>query len=371
MVTGNYLNTCELLESIADELHDFFIYLGDVVYSESRGSISSDEDEEDMLEEYRQLYKDSRGISALYRLLGMSSIYAIWDDHEFESDWEGSTINPSVYSVGNQSFSEYMPIRQSSLGLEIEDECAGSPQFKVFHWGSDIDLIMLDTRSCRSESTAKICEYHDTPTLPDLVRNTLHSFSQEKPSKECIDAINSTNRTMLGNTQKSLFEEALFNSSAKFRFVISSVPFQQLYYHPYDGWEGYQGERAEILKFIRNNDIENVIFLTTDRHLSLMNEVFIDRFEDSSPIAYEIITGPIAMKTSEKILRSENGAIYEDVEHLFDLLDVDCRHLDKYPYVYVEVNARRKVADIILKDEDGRVIQDQFDPSKSCEKVFK
>ena len=75
-----------------------------------------------------------------------------------------------------------------------------------------------------------------------------------------------------------MLKDALLISNAKFKFVISSVSIQQTFALPYDDWEGYGAERSEILDFIRNNGIKNVIFMTTDLHLNLMNEVFIDRF---------------------------------------------------------------------------------------------
>ena len=77
---------------------------------------------------------------------------------------------------------------------------------------------------------------------------------------------------------------------------LYSVSIQQTFALPYDGWEGYGAERKEILNFIRDNAIKNVIFLTTDLHLNLMNEVFIDRFADPAPIAYEVVTGPIGAR---------------------------------------------------------------------------
>ena len=87
-----------------------------------------------------------------------------------------------------------------------------------------------------------------------------------------------------------MFEEALLNSEAKHKFVITSVPMQQIYVLPYDNWEGYAAERKEILNFIRDNNIQNVTFLTATLHMNLMNQVFIDRFTDPAPIAYEFVT---------------------------------------------------------------------------------
>ena len=131
-----------------------------------------------------------------------------------------------------------------------------------------------------------------SPTLPAFVRNQFPAFFPPQLPPGCINAVNDPTRTMLGNTQKAMFKDALAHSTAKYKFVISSVSMQQAYIFPYDRWEGYSAERNEILNFIRDNHIQNVIFLTTDEHLNMMNDVFLDRFTNPTPIAYEFITGP-------------------------------------------------------------------------------
>ena len=156
------------------------------------------------------------------------------------------------------------------------------------------DVIIIDTRSCRSDNAQNICKGDIAPTLPAFVRNQFPAFFPPQLPPGCINAVNDPTRTMLGNTQKAMFKDALAHSTAKYKFVISSVSMQQAYIFPYDRWEGYSAERNEILNFIRDNHIQNVIFLTTDEHLNMMNDVFIDRFTNPTPIAYEFITGPIA-----------------------------------------------------------------------------
>ena len=111
------------------------------------------------------------------------------------------------------------------------------------------------------------------------------------------------------------------NSKAKFKFVVTSVSIQQTFAFPYDSWEGYGAERSEILNFIRDNEIKNVIFLTTDLHLNLMNDVFIDLFTDPTPISYEVVTGPIGAETDKarilRLLGRLGPSFVELREHLF------------------------------------------------------
>lgn len=118
---------------------DFFIYLGDTIYSDFRGFRELPDAQ--TLDEFRQIYKDARQIPALNNLLKTTPIYPVWDDHEVRNDWTGQIVNPFFYKIGNQSFHEYMPTNQSNIPTH-EGECAGPPQFKVIKWGKNVDLII-------------------------------------------------------------------------------------------------------------------------------------------------------------------------------------------------------------------------------------
>ena len=345
---------------------DFFIYLGDTIYSDFRAGGKLPDAQ--TLDEYRSLYKDARAMDSLHNLLKSTSTYPIWDDHEVRDDWDGETVDPVFHEIGRKAFNEYMPIRESNLKIP-NSECISQPQFRVSHWGKDVDLIFVDTRPCRSASVENICQNDIVPTLPASLRGAF-GFPPQPPTG-CLTAINDPSRTILGSTQKSLFKEALLESTAKFKFVITSVAIQQLYALPYDSWEGYGAERSEILNFIRANKIDNVIFLTTDLHQNRMNEVFIDRFANPSPVAYEVMTGPIGTVTFQNIILRALGpqgvAAYQALENI---LGVDCRHLDVFSYGSVNVNPASGITTISLKDENGNIIRDQLTPSISCSKQF-
>jgi phosphodiesterase/alkaline phosphatase D-like protein len=61
------------LDSVRSEAPDFFIYLGDTIYSDLRAGGKLPDAE--ALDEYRQIHKDSRGVEALHNLLLATSIY--------------------------------------------------------------------------------------------------------------------------------------------------------------------------------------------------------------------------------------------------------------------------------------------------------
>jgi phosphodiesterase/alkaline phosphatase D-like protein len=157
---------------------------------------------------------------------------------------------------------------------------------------------------------------------------------------------------------------------------VSPVSIQQTYIRPYDGWEGYAAERTELLNFIRDENILNVIFLTTDLHENLMNEVFIDKKTNPAPIAYEFITGPIASVTDEKLILGSFPpnigpfAVAAKQDILSRLLETDCLHLNAYSYGSVNVDPSSGTVTVALKDDRGNIIHDQVNPAIQCVKTI-
>ena len=68
------------------------------------------------------------------------------------------------------------------------------------------------------------------------------------------------------------FTKAIQASTATWKVIVNEVPVQQYYALPYDRWEGYAAERERLLRFLQAN-VKNVVFLTTDTHANLVNEV--------------------------------------------------------------------------------------------------
>jgi alkaline phosphatase D len=357
----------QVLQAIQDQAPDFFVYLGDTIYADNdseAGNVALVSPQES-LAVYRAKYRENRADVALRNLLAAVPIYAIWDDHEVINDFAGETVDPTLYAKGRQAFLEYMPIAQHRL--PADPHCAGDPLFRVFRWGKAVQIIILDERSCRSADVAAACGHDPVPTLPPEIRQ---GFGLLPTPQHCLDALFAPSRTMLGGVQKARFKEALLDGEARFKFVINQVPIQQFWGQPYDRWEGYAAERAEILHFIRDHGIEHVIFLTTDTHANLINEVFVDRFADPSPVGHEFVTGPIAHPTLQQdILATQGEPGLAGFNALLTLAGVECRHLNVFSYGSVEVNATAGTTTITLKDNTGQVVRDQG-TSLECQKTL-
>ena len=168
---------------------------------------------------------------------------------------------------GRQAFREYMPLS----GDETPDVL-----YRRFRWGSLAELIILDERSYRSRERERgvLGQRRAGPAaglaLPGMPA-AFQDFREELGLARTIDpacqaALLDPERTMLGEEQKQFLFQALQESNATFKFIVNEVAISELLFLPYDRWEGYRTERDEILRFIDDNNISNVVFLTTDFH---------------------------------------------------------------------------------------------------------
>jgi len=380
-------NNFEVLNAVRAEGGDFFIYLGDTIYPDS---IRRTAPPAATLDEFRATYKEARGYAALQALLQAVSTYAIWDDHEVRDDYAGQTVDPALYANGQRAFLDYMPTEDIQFA---SPGCVGTPRFRVFRWGTEVELIILDTHSCRSASALPACTYPSpplppgtfdfAPTLPGFLRAMFPAFFPPLALiPNCLPTINNPARTMLGEIQKHLFKDALA-STARIKIVLSPSTFAQTYVNPYSRWEGYAAERAELIRFIRDHAIR-VVFLSTDDHRNVIHQVFIDRLTEPMSAGTEFVTGPIATLTDQGTLLNFFGlppdtdcSLPANAGHpgcvavaaqqgVLSFAGVNCRHLNKFSYGAVEVNAATRTVTVTLKDDQGQVIRDQLNPAIEC-----
>ena len=215
------------------------------------------------LEEYRTRYSTYRLDTNLIRAHQQHAFITVWDDHESandayvdgaqnhnepdEGDWE------TRKNVAKQAYFEWLPIREN------EDKRV----YRKISYGNLMDLIMLDTRlEGRQQQISNI----NNPDLQD------------------------TTRTILGDVQKNWFFDQLLTSTAKWKVIGQQVifseynvgwaaiidqsqTFESLESLFLDIWDGYPSERAEIITFLNNNNLDNVVVLTGDFHATYAFDV--------------------------------------------------------------------------------------------------
>ena len=257
----------ELMNEMRFAKPDFFLFVGDTIYAD-KGKTA------EKLADYWGKYLENRD-PATQRFLAETSVYVMWDDHEVDSDF--ISTHPRM-PVGRQAFFDYWPIRENS-----EDP---HRLYRVFQWGQTVEFFLLDTRQYRDPST----------------------------------------HTMLGVVQKRWLMDRLLASSAKVKFIVTSVPISD---PGNDKWGEYAEERDEILDFIGKQRITGVIFLATDVHHAAIAKV------PGPPGLKEFIFGPLAAPMNYKINPEEPRFEYfNDYDHNYGKITV--RPKGSTPLIEVE-----------------------------------
>ena len=349
-------NHFEVYGRMAAERNDFNVNLGDTIYSDSE--IGGSPVARTVAEKWAK-YKLALALPALRRLRASTGLYSHWDDHEFVNDFSLPENGQAIYDAGVKAFMDYAPVTEGPRGLGL---------FKHFRWGKNLELFFLDERSFRSAKAAGTCNGDLAPTAPQAFRQgfaTLAPALKNPVSPVCTATLDDPNRTMLGAAQYAAFTRAIKASTATWKVIVNEVPIQQYYALPYDRWEGYEAEREKLLHFLED-DVKNVVFLTTDTHANLVNEVRYSTLggpPQSSGI-WEVVTGPVATNTfAEEIDRylGQMGA-GTAIGALFfkpappNGMGMRCAALDTYSYAEVTVTGRALTVE--LKDAKGAPVRE-------------
>lgn len=288
---------------------DFFIELGDTIYADY-ASPAVPKPQATTLEEYRlkhrEVYGDRFGLNTWGDLRATTSILATIDDHEVTNDFEGGKnlaaatpadqalygatsglINDSpLYDIGMQAFQEYNPIRDEFYSNSLNDtRMAGERKLYRYNtFGSDAATYVLDARSFRDEGLPGVTNLADPLQVGTFLAGSFNP-----------------NRTFLGRQQVADLKRDLLDAETQgitWKYVVVPEPIQNLgVLAASDRFEGYAAERTEILKFITDNDITNVVFVAADIHGTVTNNLTYQTQPGGPQIAtsaFEITTGSVA-----------------------------------------------------------------------------
>jgi phosphodiesterase/alkaline phosphatase D-like protein len=358
-------NRFEVYRRMVTEGNDFNVNLGDVMYSDS--AVAGVPPALSLPDKWAK-YRLNLSYPNLRRLRSSTGLYSHWDDHEFVDDFSVPVQGQALFDAGRKAFLDYNPVRyRRSTGL-----------YRTFRGGRNVDMFFLDERALRSApaDTNPACQNPVTglpeplPELPENIRATvgpqlnLPSRTPLAAPAACAAVMNDPARTMLGKTQLHAFENAVRRSHATFKIIINEVPIQQIYWEPYDRWEGYGAERDEILRLLMKQ-VRNVLFLTTDFHANLVNRIRLNTFPDHGASVdtgmVDIVTGPVALKTMavDTDLKTGRPGASEIMRRFFKAprpagLGMSCAALNTYSYA--EVTATSAAVRVTLKDAAGRPV---------------
>ena len=374
-------NNMESFDAINAENSDFYVNLGDTIYSDSRCRTSP----ASTLAEYEQAYKTNFGYDAYRNARAGTSFVTEWDDHEVRNDFDSQSVDPALFRAGRKAFVEMQGMAQPDPHLGF---------YRTFRWGKEAQIFILDERSFRTNEADRIDADHNgtedcqnpttsqpdvAPTLNQSVRDV---FGSQLPasglsdpvSPQCLSNIQSqvvdgTERTMLGDAQRNQFLSDLSASTATFKLVFTEDQMQQFYAFPYDRWEGFGWERDTILHYIDDSNIRNVVWLATDEHADMAKVV---NFNTDSPgtagqveNSWEYAVGPIATDVFAVEINDQVGdpsASGKVRGFLQSFNGNTCAQLGRpsdphiYGYGWVHIDAATHTLTIEPKDDTGALI---------------
>jgi phosphodiesterase/alkaline phosphatase D-like protein len=222
-----------------------------------------------------------------------------------------------------QVYLNYQPIADRGLVNNPADPRTHGTKKLYFaqQWGKNALFVNTDTRAYR-----------------DLRLKTTNGGADDTGSRA-----DNTNRTMLGVTQLAWLKQTLLSAQAAgipWKFVAVSSPIDQIgpvggslagvtnssgnvSYSPSsnDGGKswigGYRAERNDLLKFIADNGIQNVVFLAADDHQNRINEVTYSPSGQTGvqatyvkvPSCFSIVAGPLGATGPDLFLNHDFASI--------------------------------------------------------------
>ncbi|MEQ1754170.1 MAG: alkaline phosphatase D family protein [Micropepsaceae bacterium] len=309
--------------------------------------------------DYRFLYRLYLSDANLQTARARWPFVSIWDDHEFTNDsWQahdtyfGDGGKPAQKRkvAASQAWFEYVPAMLTGLPgtgqvanpardfkwVDVNDSPYLGPSqdwidpnidnrnalnsitiYRTLRWGKTIELILTDNRSYKSPppKPPKI----DGQALPGIETVALldqgrSANAGDPPVKIPGTDIDNPRRTappgsVLGPAQKAWFKDVLTNSDARWKIWANSFPalpvrmdLGSIWFAGIknsklgvDGWNGYPSELTEIMTYVRDNGVSNLVACAGDHHMHMAGLLIDDPdAEITSPVAVEFATAGIS-----------------------------------------------------------------------------
>ena len=334
------------------------------------------------LDDYRELYKVYLRDPDLQDARAAFPFVSIWDDHEFHNDaWQsyhpgGAAQRRKMDS--NQAWFEYIPAvlgrnpapgnpardfapaDVSDVELDSFDDNYLSREpnnlaaigtlsiYRSLRWGRMAELLLVDGRSYRGPRGVDAAipggEFLTREPVPAALVEAQNAGRTANggnpPETVSLGGEDMPNRrrdspagSLLGAEQKQWLTESLRASESRWKVVCNDVPLMRfgfdMSFRDYgslndlwwtDAWDGYPLERRELMTFIAEEGIANVVSLTGDRHAHFAGVVY-DDFDNDSPRAVMTEFAGSSICSGPRLKNQANGT--QSVPELNDLVLLD------------------------------------------------
>lgn len=233
----------QIYQRIAEQQPNLMLWLGDNIYlREADYNCHMCIDER---------YLHTRSIPEMQDLLHSVSNVAIWDDHDFgPNDADGSYIHKDWTLDAFRRF-----WANPSYGITGSDAAEGITGYLPY---SDVGIYLLDNR------------YHRTSA----------------------DTLDNMQPTILGEDQLQWLFQSLKKSKASFKIIALGGQFLNTETYP-ENYSTYPAERQRILQFLNDEKIDNVIFLTGDRHCGELSSLTLP----NGTVVYDLTVSPLTSRS--------------------------------------------------------------------------
>lgn len=291
----------KIYEAMRQVRPDFFIHSGDTIYADgpmvervtdTAGNLIwtnafLDQVPEKLkvaetLHEYRRNHLYNRYDANIQRFSAEVPQIWQWDDHEVTNNWSDSKVLDARYTEkriqtltarATRAFLEHSPMRWYN---QAEEERI----YRHIPYGRDLDVFVLDMRSYRGPNTYNL---------------------QEQPSAETV---------FLGKPQLEWLKKKLKESRTTWKVIAADMPLgvqipdgtdaqgRAKWEGPANGNDGPASGReleiAELLRFIKREDIRNIVWVTADVHYCAAHYYDPNKalFQDFAPF-WEFVAGPL------------------------------------------------------------------------------
>ncbi|HYX38396.1 MAG TPA: alkaline phosphatase D family protein [Oligoflexus sp.] len=340
-----------LYDAILRRQPDFFVHCGDCIYAD--GPMTSEVVLDDgrvwknvvteakskvaeSLQEYRGNYQYNLLDENVRKFNAQIPQIVQWDDHETVNNWyPQELLDDSRYtekslavlsSRAQQAFLEYAPINPL---------WAGQKQiYRSFSYGSLLELFLIDLRSYRG------------PNSPNRQTN-------QSPETD-----------FMGLTQLEWLKRSLAASQATWKVISSDMPLGLVVPDgPSDqeGWANGDGpamgrelELAELLQFIMEQNIRNVVWITADVHYAAAHhyQPAKAQFKNFKPF-WEFVSGPLHAGTFGPNTLDNTFGPEVKWKGIPDGLKANRSPLDGYQF-FGEIEVNAETGKMMVKQFNGR-----------------
>jgi alkaline phosphatase D len=329
----------------------FLLHLGDYIYEASNTPPASQTPGADIgrpfdplhecvtLDDYRTRYNQYHRDPDVQLLHSRHPLIPTLDDHEFaDGAWrDGATEHKAEYGPWEQRRAHAFQAREEWLPIRRPDPADAERVWRTVELGTLADVMLIDTRTRRDEPVP-------APGLDDPARTALGPEQREWLWNELAGSTATwrllANPSVMGQTWNPELPPDIRTPLKKVKLIADDEQGPD-----WDQWDGYPVERDALLAHIDEHNMENVVVLSGDVHVSLALELHHDPFDpDSEPIAIEIVTPSLTSQNLDDKMgwarhaEESRAAERRAVEFLPHWEWVD---LDSHGYVVIDVTPER------------------------------